>query len=174
MPMNDGTAVERARLVRWEDPHALAAAGRGMAGRDFLEAIRSGALPPPPIAHLLGLALDAVEEGRVSFSLTPSEPHVNPLGIVHGGVVATLLDSAMGCAVHSRLPKGRGYTTLEVKVNFLRALTERTGPVRATGRVVHLGRTTATAEATLADAAGRLLAHATTTCLVFDLPRDDA
>jgi uncharacterized protein (TIGR00369 family) len=162
----------RTRTMQWQDPQALAAAGRRLAGRAFLEAVRAGDLPPPPVADLVGFSLDAIGDGQAVFALTPGELHYNPLGSVHGGIVATLLDSAMGCAVHSTLPAGRGYTTLEIKVNYLRAVTQRTGPVRATGRTIHVGRTTATAEATLEDAAGRLYAHATTTCLVFDLTRE--
>jgi uncharacterized protein (TIGR00369 family) len=160
----------RNRTIHWHDPQALAAAGRRLAGRAFLEAIRTGELPPPPVADLVGFTVEAIDEGRAVFALQPGEVHYNPLGSVHGGIVATLLDSVMGCAVHSTLPAGRGYTTLEIKVSYLRAVTERTGPVHATGRTIHVGRTTATAEAMLEDAGGRLYAHGTTTCLVFDLP----
>jgi uncharacterized protein (TIGR00369 family) len=169
MPPSPGT-----RTIEWQDPQALAAAGRRLAGRAFLEAIRGGDLPPPPVADLVGFTLEAIGDGRAVFVLKPGEMHYNPLGSVHGGIIATLLDSAMGCAVHSTLPEGRGYTTLEIKVNYLRAVTAGTGLVRASARTIHVGRSTATAEATLEDAAGRLYAHATTTCLVFDLPREAA
>lgn len=162
---------ERERQVRWEDPRRLATAGRGMSGFELLSAVRAGALPPPPVAQLVGFSFDEVGEGRVIMSLIPAEEHYNPLGGVHGGIIATLLDSVMGCAVHSRLPVGRGYTTLEIKVNYLRAITQETGRVRAEGKVLHLGRQMATAEARLVDGPGRLHAHATTTCLVFDLPK---
>jgi uncharacterized protein (TIGR00369 family) len=164
----------RTRTIEWHDPQALAAAGRGLPGRAFLDAIRAGNLPPPPVAQLLEFTLETIGDGQAVFALKPGEMHYNPLGSAHGGIIATLLDSAMGCAVHSTLPAGRGYTTLEIKVNYLRAVTQGTGPVRAAGRTIHVGRTTGTAEATLADAAGRLYAHATTTCLLFDLPREAA
>jgi uncharacterized protein (TIGR00369 family) len=104
------------------------------------------------------------------MSLLPAEEHYNPIGSVHGGIIATLLDSVMGCAVHSLLPQGRGYTTLEIKVNYLRAVTHATGRITAEGSALHLGRQMATAEARLRDGSDRLYAHATTTCLVFDLP----
>lgn len=160
----------RQRLVRWEDPHALAAAGRTLSGRDYLEAIRSGLLPRPPVAALIDFTFDTVKEGHAVMSLLPAEEHYNPIGSVHGGIIATLLDSVMGCAVHASLPQGRGYTTLEIKVNYLRAVTHATGRVRAEGSIIHVGRQMAAAEARLFDAADRLYAHATTTCLVFDVP----
>lgn len=163
-----GTARER--LVTWHDPRALANAALGMAGIDFLRALVAGDLPPPPIVALLGIRLVAVEPGLVTMALSPGEHLYNPIGSVHGGAIATLLDSVLGCAVHSMLPAGRGYTTLEIKVNYVRALSTATGEGTAIGRAVHVGRQTALAEATLTDPAGRLLATASTTCLVFDLP----
>jgi uncharacterized protein (TIGR00369 family) len=159
--MSDAPTQRRERLVDWDDPTALAQAGRTMAGRAFLQAMVAGALPPPPICRLVGFGLEAIEHDRVTMVMQPDESHYNPIGSVHGGIVATLLDSVMGCAVHNQLPAGRGYTTLEIKVNYLRAI----------GRVVHLGRQTATAEASLVDATQRLLAHSTTTCLIFDTPQ---
>jgi uncharacterized protein (TIGR00369 family) len=162
----------RERVVRWDDPKALALAGRSMSGRAFLEAMRAGELPPPPVCNLVDFTISAVDDGRVDMVLTPHEAQYNPIGSVHGGVIATVLDSVMGCAVHSLLPVGRGYTTLEIKVNYLRAITRETGTMRATGKVIHLGGRTAMAEASLNDARGRLFAQATTTCLVFDLPTD--
>jgi uncharacterized protein (TIGR00369 family) len=142
----------------------------GMAGIDFLRALAEGRLPPPPISALLGFRLAEVAEGRAVFTAEPGPGHYNPIGTVHGGYASTLLDSCMACAVHTTLPAGVGYTTLELKVNLVRALTADTGPVRAEGRVVHAGRQAATAEGRLVDAAGRLLAHGTTTCLVFPMP----
>jgi uncharacterized protein (TIGR00369 family) len=115
----------------------------------------------------MGFDLAEVSEGRVVFTLDPGEQHYNPIGVVHGGVAATLLDSAMGCAVASMLPKGRAYTTLEIKVNYVRALKFETGRVRAIGSVIHMGGQVATAEARLVDAAEKLYAHATTTCILF-------
>ncbi|WP_343712351.1 PaaI family thioesterase [Inquilinus sp.] len=160
----------RERVVRWQDPKALAAAGRGMGGRDFLQALADGRLPPPPIADLVGFTLTEIGEGRVVLVLVPDESHYNPIGSVHGGVIATVLDTVMGCAVHSTLPAGRGYTTLEIKVNYTRPHRAGAGPVRAVGRVIHAGRQTAVAEATLVDSRDRVLAHASTTCLIFDIP----
>jgi uncharacterized protein (TIGR00369 family) len=161
------TPHTRTRLVTWDDPRIGLQARGEMTGREYLEAIRDGRLPSPPIASLLGFRLAEVDDGRAVFTCTPGEEHYNPIGVVHGGLAATLLDSAMGCAVASGLPRGAGYTTLELKVNLIRALTTDTGPVRAEGAIIHLGRTTATAEARLTDAQGRLLAHATTTCLIL-------
>jgi uncharacterized protein (TIGR00369 family) len=160
----------RERTLAWEDPKTLAMAERTMTGRAFLEAIRDGKLPPPPVAQLLDFTLAEVDEGRVVITMAPQEFHFNPIGTVHGGMIATLLDSVMGLAVHSKLPAGRGYTTLEIKVNYVRGVTVGTGPVWAIGRIVHLGRQTALVEADLTDASGKLLSQASSTCLVFDLP----
>ena len=158
----------RALTVEWNDPAALAAAGRSMAGIDFLRAIRDGKLPPPPIAQLMGFRLAEVELGHAVFEITPGEQHYNPIGVVHGGVAMTLLDSAMGVCIHTRLPAGTGYTTLEAKTNLVRAITDKTGKLRAIGKVVHFGSRVATAEGRLEDAAGKLYAHATTTCMVLN------
>jgi len=141
-----------------------------MDGLTFLRAIRDGEVPPAPIATLMNFAISEVEEGRVEFAATPDAGVYNPLGTVHGGYVCTLLDSCMGCAVHSTLKAGLGYTSVELKVNFVRPLSEATGEVRAEGRVLSAGRQIATAEGRLVDARGRLLAHGTTTCLIFPLP----
>ena len=121
------------------------------------------------IGELVDFAPIEYEPGRFVFQGVPRFDHYNPLGIVHGGYAATLLDSCVGCAVHTMLPAGTGYTTLELKVNYLRAMTDRTGPVRAEGKVLSVGRQTGVAEGRLTDSAGRLLAYATTTCLVFPL-----
>lgn len=157
----------RERTFTWDDPLRGAHAARSMTGMEYLRAMIAGEYPPPPIAHTLGFTLAEVEEGRAVFTLEPAEYHYNPIGMVHGGVAATLLDSAMGCAVHSMLPAGVGYTTLEIKLNMLRAVTVDTGPIRCEGTLLHLGRTTALAEAKMTDAAGRLLAHATSTCMLL-------
>ena len=119
-PVASAAAV-RTRTVTWEDPLVFARAGATLAGIDYLRAVAQGKLPPPPIALLLGFDIEEVAEGRVVFTAATGEHQYNPIGVVHGGLAATLLDSAMGCAVHSRLPKGRGYTTLEIKVNYVRA-----------------------------------------------------
>jgi uncharacterized protein (TIGR00369 family) len=145
-------------------PQALA----GLAGLDFLQGIIAGNYPQPPIARTTGIHLVHAEPGLARFAGTPGVAHYNPMGTVHGGWSATLLDSATACAILSTLPKGRGFTTLELKVNFVRAITERTGEVVAVGRVVHAGRRVATAEGRLTDATGALLAHATTTCLIVE------
>ena len=158
----------RERTIAWDDPVAAAARGKGLSGLEYLHAIAAGEIPPPPIAVLLGFELEEVEEGRAVFAVTPGEYHYNPIGVVHGGLAATLLDSAMGCAVHSTLPAGVGYTTLEFKVNFARAITGDTGRVVCEGNVIHRGRTVATAEGrVIAEDTGKLLAHGTTTCLLF-------
>jgi uncharacterized protein (TIGR00369 family) len=161
------TTTERTLTVTWTDPLEAAARGAEMAGMERLRAIVDGSLPPPPIARLLGMRLAEVEEGRAVFEVEPGEQHYNPIGVVHGGLAATLCDSAMGCAVQSSLPAGVAYTTLELKVNLVRALTVDSGTVRCEGTLIHLGGRVATAEARLVDGAGRLCAHATTTCLVI-------
>jgi len=137
-----------------------------MSGLEVLTQVVNGEVPPPPMARLMDIRLTAVEKGKAIFTGTPQEFHYNPLGSVHGGYGATLLDSAMGCAVHSVLDAGDVYTTLEFKINFLRAMTHETGEVRGTGTVVHAGRTTAIAEGRIEDASGKLYAFATTTCQI--------
>lgn len=149
------------------DPRPLGEAGRGLSGIEFLEKIARRELPPPPLAVLMNFELIEVGEGHATFAVQPAEYHYNPIGVVHGGLAATLLDSAMGCAVHSTLPSGAGYTTLEIKVNFIRAMTSETGRVRCEAKVVHVGGRTATAEGRVIDEAGKLYAHGTTTCLIL-------
>jgi uncharacterized protein (TIGR00369 family) len=157
----------RTLTVEWSDPAALAAAGRTMPGIDFLRAMRDGKLPSPPIAQLLGFHLVEVEPGHAVFECLPGEQHYNPIGVVHGGLAMTLLDSAMGVCIHTRMPVGAGYTTLEAKTNLVRAITHSTGRLRAIGKLVHVGKRIATAEGRLEDSAGKLYAHATTTCMVL-------
>jgi uncharacterized protein (TIGR00369 family) len=159
--------MDRSMIVSWEDPGELGEQARAMPGLAFLEAIRDEELPPAPIQRLLDFTLTEVDEGRVVFTATPGEQHYNPIGVVHGGLAATLLDSAMGAAVHSTLPQGQGYTTLETKFNLVRAITADTGPIQAEGSVVNRGRQVATAEGYLRDRAGKLLAHGTSTCLIL-------
>ena len=136
-------------------------------GVGFLKAMIAGAIPPPPLCELLGIRLVEAEQGRVVFEGTPGLQHYNPFGVAHGGLAATMLDSALGCVVHSTLPAGDGFTTLEFKINLVRAITKDTGPLRAQARILHRGRTVATAEGGLKDVAGRLYAHANTTCMIF-------
>ncbi|KAB2851617.1 MAG: PaaI family thioesterase [Hyphomicrobiaceae bacterium] len=142
---------------------------QSMSGLEFLSGIASGRLPQPPIAETLGFRLVEVERGRAVFAGTPARGYLNPLGTIHGGYAGTLLDSCMACSVQTMLERGNGYTTLEYKVHLVRPMTEATGPVRAEGRVVHAGRRAATAEGRITDDKGNVLAHGTTTCLVFPL-----
>lgn len=159
--------TERERTFAWGDPMQTATAARTSAGLDVLRAVAAGELPGPPIADTLGFDLVEVEPGRVVFAFDPAEYHYNPIGSVHGGVYATLLDSATGCAVHSMLPAGVGYTSLDLTVKFLRAITLDTGRVTCVGTVTHLGGRTALAEARLLDAADRLLGTASSSILVI-------
>ncbi len=149
------------------DPREIAALGRQLRGMDYIQAIFAGELPAPPISELMGFRGVLAEPGRAVFEMEPGPQHYNPIGSVHGGVALTLLDSAMGCAVHTLLEAGVGYTTLEVKTNFVRPITADTGLIRCEGVVIHRGLRIATAEGKLTDAAGKLLAHGTTTCLIF-------
>ena len=162
------SAGERTRTFSWQDPSISAVAGEARSGIELLRAIAGGSVPAPPMAELLGMSLDEVHEGRVVFSLEPAEWMYNPIGSVHGGVAATLLDSCMGCAVHTTLPAGVGYTTADLQVRYLSPMADTTGRVLAEGRVVHAGRRTATAEGRLfAEGDERLIAHASTGCLIL-------
>jgi uncharacterized protein (TIGR00369 family) len=144
------------------------------AGLEFMERIIRGELPSAPIFHTLDFVPVECESGLMVFQGTPKADFYNTVGTVHGGYIATLLDSALGCAVHTRLSQGFGLTTIELNVRYLRPVTDLTGPMRAEGRVINLSRQIGTAEARLVDAAGKLYAHATATCLVFPLPdRED-
>lgn len=152
-----------AGLARPEQVH-------GKTGMQVMLAMLAGELPYPHIADTLDFSLVAVGEGRAVFQGSPQLKHYNPLGTVHGGWYATLLDSALGCAVHTMMPVGRGYTTAELSVNIVRAASLKSGPLRAIGTVIHAGRQLATAEARIVGPDGKLYAHATTTCLVFETP----
>jgi uncharacterized protein (TIGR00369 family) len=160
----------RTRTFTWQDPRIGAAAAVNMTGLDYLRAMQAGTLPAPPLLHTLNMRLESVESGEVVFAMTPAEFHYNPIGSVHGGVYSTLLDSAAGCAVHSLLPAGTGYTSQDLSVRFLGAMRVSTGVVRCTGTVRHLGRRTALAEASLTTEAGKLLATATSSCLIIAGP----
>ncbi len=138
-----------------------------LSGLEFMQGVLEGRFPPPPIGAAFKFELVEVEHGRAVFEGVPEFAFYNFIGVVHGGYAATLLDACMGCAVHTALPAGQSNTTLEFKINFVRAITDKTGRVRAEGRVIHPGNRAATAEGNLYDARGKLLAHATTTCLVF-------
>jgi uncharacterized protein (TIGR00369 family) len=162
--MNDRTAPKVEYGVTPVDVMA------SMPGIDFVRAIFAGRLPEPPIMQTVDPFDCTAEPGVVAINSIPGIRHYNPIGSVHGGYAATLLDSAMGLAVHTMLPQGTGYTTLEFKISFIKGMTKDTGAVRTEGRTLSVGRRAATAEARITDAKGRLLAHATTTCLVFELP----
>jgi uncharacterized protein (TIGR00369 family) len=142
---------------------------RENSGLELFQKMLSGELPRPPICDALGFIMVEAEKGRVIFQGTPQHRHYNPIGSVHGGFHATLLDSCVACAIQSTLEAGQGYTTIELKINYIRALTDRVGPVRAEGRVIHSGKQIGTAEGKLLDADGKLYAHATTTCLIFNV-----
>lgn len=176
--------IEEETVARWQaEEHAVrsqlaATAGcassdqvHGRTGLEMFQAIFAGELPRPPIGDTLDFVPIRIARGVAVFQGRPQKKHYNPMGTVHGGWYATLLDSAVGCAVHSTLPAGKGYTTLELKVNIVRALTESVPLVRAEGQLVHAGRQVATAEGRLVGPDGKLYAHATTTCLIFDWPR---
>ena len=162
-----GETTERTRTVIWQDPLPGAEAAGELSGLEYLRAIERGELPAAPIADLIGFDLSEVEEGRAVFECMPAEYHYNPIGSVHGGLACTLFDSAMGCAFHTMLPAGVAYTTVELKVNFLRPITARTGRLLCEGKAIHVGGRIATAEARLLDEAGKLYGHATTTCMIF-------
>jgi uncharacterized protein (TIGR00369 family) len=163
------TTDTRSRTFSWSDPAVNAASLGRRSGLELLLAINRGELPRPPVMQMLDMDGIEVAEGRVVVLLTPREFHYNPLGSVHGGVLATILDTATGCAVHSTLPAGVGYTSMDLTTKFLRPVTVGSGQLRCEGTVLSRGRRTALAQATITDAAGRLAAHATSTCLLFDI-----
>ena len=158
---------ESSKTITWQDPRPSAAAALQLSGLEFLTKVMAGEIPPPPIARSLGYDLVEVSEGHALFEVTPDDSHYNPIGVVHGGLALTLLDSAAGCAVQSTLPQGLAYTSLETKVNFLRAVTSDSGLLLARGWVTKPGKRAAFAEADLRGADGTLYATASSTCLVF-------
>lgn len=158
---------ERTRTISWNDPKAVAIRAVELGGLEYMRRLGDDESLRPPFAQLLAVEPPEASEGATVFYLTPGEIHYNPIGTVHGGILSTLLDSAMGSAVHTLLPKTDAYTTLELKVNFVRPVTAETGRVRTEGRVVHMGSKVATAEGRIVDADGKLYAHATTTCLLM-------
>jgi uncharacterized protein (TIGR00369 family) len=164
------TRSERSRTYSWTDPAEHAAMMGSRSGLELLQAMAAGELPAPPVMHLIDMAGLEVEEGSVTVHLDPQEFHYNPLGTVHGGVLSTLLDTAAACSVHTTLPAGVGYTSLDLTVKFLRPVTVASGRITTRGAVLQRGRRTALAEARMTDAAGRLVAHATSSCLIFDAP----
>jgi uncharacterized protein (TIGR00369 family) len=159
----------RTREMIWQDPVPTAAKGLEMSGLEYIGAIVAGDVPPPPIAVTMNFAPVSFEEGHAVFEGEPGEEHYNPIGVVHGGYASTLLDSAMGCAVHTTLAKGTAYTTLTLEFKFVRPITRDTGKVRAEAEVIHRGRRQATVEGSLRDlTSGKLLAHGTSTCMIME------
>ncbi|GAA2704853.1 MULTISPECIES: PaaI family thioesterase [Actinoplanes] len=168
--MTQTQAAARTRTFSWTDPSEHVKLLTELSGLEFLRAMSAGEVPPPPIFQLIdGSSLHA-EDGSVTITLDPQEFHYNPIGTVHGGVISTLLDTAAACSVQTTLPVGVGYTSMDLNVKFLRAVTVDSGTLTCTGAVLQRGRRTALAEARLTDAKGRLVAHATSTCLILDLP----
>jgi uncharacterized protein (TIGR00369 family) len=161
------TAKPRSRTFSWGDPAIGMAVARSLSGLDFVRGVMRGEIPAPPVMDLIEFRLAKVEPGEVTFGFEPAEFHYNPMGSVHGGIVSTLLDSAMGLAVLTQLPAGSGFSTLEVKVNFVRGVSARIGKLLAVGQVVHGGARVASAEGRLVDLQGKLYAHSTTTCLIL-------
>ncbi|KZB85752.1 PaaI family thioesterase [Amycolatopsis regifaucium] len=163
----DVTGQTRQKTVTWQDPLPTARLGRALSGLDYLTGIAEGRIPPPPISAHFGMRWVSVAQGDVVLAATPDESLYNPIGTVHGGVAATLLDSAVACAVHSTLPAGVGYTSVELKVNFLRAISGSVGEIRAHGWIVKAGSRVAFAEGDIRDAEGKVLATASSTCLII-------
>jgi uncharacterized protein (TIGR00369 family) len=165
----EGWGEKRSKVVSWHDPTPTTAVGLSMAGIDYLRAMVDGALPPPPIAGLMDFTMVAAEPGRVVFTCRPDESAYNPIGAVHGGLVCTLLDSVAGCALHSTLPQGKGYTSIEIKVSYLKGVRATSGLLTATGTVIKAGARVGFTEGVVTDAAGAVVATASSTLLVFDL-----
>lgn len=159
--------MERSRTFQWQDPSEGAAKALQMDGIEYLHAMLNGQIPAPPLMHTLDMKPVRFEKGDCSFSFVPQEFHYNPIGSVHGGVITALLDSAMGCTLQSILPQGVAYTTLELKVNFLKAVTIKTGELQAVGKIIHAGNRTALVEAQLIDANNNVYAHGVSTCLIL-------
>jgi uncharacterized protein (TIGR00369 family) len=165
----DPAAETRSRTITWQDPVATAAVGAEMAGLDYVRAVQTGELPAPPISAVMNFRITEIEEGSAIFIGEPGEEHYNPIGVIHGGYASTLLDSVLGCAVHTTLPAGVTYTSQTLEVKYLRPITRETGAVRAEGHVVYRGRKTATSEATLTSVeTGKLLATGTSTCMLLE------
>jgi uncharacterized protein (TIGR00369 family) len=163
-----GFGDQREKNVTWFDPMRTAAKGRTMSGRDFLEAIRDGLLPAPPIGKLMDFSIEEVAEGRVVFTCTPDESVYNPIGVVHGGLVSTLCDTVIGCAVHSILEAGVGYTSIDLTVNYVRPVHANGTTLRATGTVIKAGRRVSFARAEIVDATGQVVATASGSVLIMD------
>jgi uncharacterized protein (TIGR00369 family) len=161
--------ADRTLTVTWEDPMIGAEKVKDMTGLEYLQAMITGSIPPPPIVNLMNMTLVSAEVGKVTFTCDPHESQYNPIGTVHGGLVCTLLDSVAGCAVQTTLPKGQAYTSLEIKINYLRPVLATTGTLTAVGTVTKPGRRAAFAEGTVTDSQGRLVATASSTLLIFPI-----
>ncbi|CAN5310989.1 PaaI family thioesterase [soil metagenome] len=161
---------ERSKTITWQDPMIGATAMTTMSGLDYMRALLAGDYPPPPILEVMNLHLESVDVGKVVFTAQPDESHYNPIGAVHGGFACTVLDSVAGCAVQTTLPHGFGYTSLEIKVNYLAGITSNTGALTAVGTVIKPGKRVAFAEGVLTDSSGKIVATASSTLLVFPLP----
>ena len=171
MKTSVGWGAEQSRLATWRDPIATQATTASMAGLAHWRAVVDGDLPPPPVGDLLRMRVVEAQDGRITFSCTADASMYNPLGMVHGGAVCTLLDSVTGSALHTTLPAGVGYTSVEIRVNYLKAVTVASGPLTAVGTVVKAGSRIAFTEGKVTDASGNLVATATSTLLIFELPR---
>jgi uncharacterized protein (TIGR00369 family) len=163
-------AIQKQLTIEWTSPGEWAAQARGLSGLEHMAKVRSGELPEPPILRLIGFRHGLLEAGRIVFEFEPGEQHYNGVGVVHGGIASTLLDSAMGSAIYTQLPAGQAPSTLQLNINFLRPVTAGTGLLTCEGKVVSIGRKTATAEGRLTDAKGRLYAHGTTACIIVPVP----
>ncbi|OBB71671.1 PaaI family thioesterase [Mycobacterium sp. 852014-52144_SCH5372336] len=168
-PGREDWGPQRSRTVTWHSPGPSTAKGLTMAGIDYLRAIAEGRLPPAPIGGLMQFGIAEVEPGRIGFTCVPDESAYNPIGAIHGGLLCTLLDSVTGCAVHSTLPVGKGYTSVEIKVNYLKAVRLDSGALVATGTVVKSGSRISFAEGVVTDGSGAVVATASSTLLIFDL-----
>ena len=159
--------MERTRNIHWNDPTEGLSKAKGLSGLEYLLAMQNGQLHLPPLLDTLDFRLGSIEKGKVIFTFRPQEFHYNPIGTVHGGVISAILDSAMGCTLHSILDAGVGYTTLELKVNFLKAITITQGELKAIGKIIHAGSRTALVEAQLTDDNQTIYAHGVSTCLIL-------
>ena len=166
---NQGWGEPRSKVVTWHDPAPTTATGLSMPGIDYLRAMIDGTLPPPPISGLMTFTMLEAEPGRVVFTCQPDESAYNPIGMVHGGLVCTLLDSVAGCALHSTLPQGKGYTSIEIKVSYLKGVRASSGLLTATGTVIKSGSRVGFTEGVVTDEKGATVATASSTLLVFDL-----
>ncbi|OBI17314.1 aromatic compound degradation protein PaaI [Mycobacterium sp. E2327] len=170
MTTSQQTRTEQSRVVTWHDPIATQAAAASMSGLAYWRAVADEHLPPPPIGELMRMRVVDVDNGRIAFSCTPDGSMYNPLGMVHGGAVCTLLDTVTACALHTTLPEGVGYTSVEIKVNYLKAVTAASGTMTAVGTVVKAGSRIGFAEGEVTDGSGNLVATASSTLLIFEMP----